>query len=62
MGRDAWAALGKMSKEEAMARYVALVCAIDPEWNAAQRNEDVSMGHFCLFVPPFVHFGVKFFS
>lgn len=40
--RDAWAAHVKMSKQEAMAHYVALVCAIDPEWNAAQRTEDVS--------------------
>lgn len=48
MDRDAWAALGKMSKEEAMARYVALVCAIDPEWNAAQRSEDVSAGQLIL--------------
>jgi hypothetical protein len=31
--REAWNALGKMSKEEAMRRYVSMLSNLVPEWN-----------------------------
>ena len=30
--REAWHKLGKMSKEEAMKKYVEVVCRVDPGW------------------------------
>ena len=34
--RDAWKALGSISKEEAMMHYILLVNKLDPDW----KNED----------------------
>lgn len=35
LARDAWAALGDLGKDDAMQRYVELLCTVAPDWDAA---------------------------
>ena len=43
--REAWHKLGKMSKEEAMEKYVEVVCRVDPGWETTPLDPAAQQVH-----------------